>query len=83
MPVVAQLASLGLTQHTSLRVCMGSVHGDPLVAIEMIHSDQLAAEAYVRGAVVLFDLPSTRFSGKGTELVLGTCFVTPARIRRR
>ena len=48
----------------------------------MIHSDQLAAEAYVRGAVVLFDLPSTRFSGKGTELVLG-CFVTPAWIRRR
>ena len=61
---------------------VGLKYGDPLVAIEMIHSDQLAAEAYVRGAVVLFDPPSTRFSGKGTELVLG-CFVTPARIRRR
>ena len=48
----------------------------------MIHSDQLAAEAYVRGAVVL-NPPSTRFGGKGTELVLGTCFVTQARIRRR
>ena len=47
----------------------------------MIHSDQLAAEAYVRGAVVL-DPPSTHFGGKGTELVLG-CFVTLAWIRRR
>ena len=61
---------------------VGLKYGDPLVAIEMIHSDQLAAEAYVRGAVVL-NPPSTRFGGKGTELVLGTCFVTPARIRRR
>ena len=61
---------------------VGLKYGDLLVAIEMIHSDQLAAEAYVRGAVVL-DPPSTHFGGKGTELVLGTCFVTPARIRRR
>ena len=28
---------------------VGLKYGDPLVAIEMIHSDQLAAEAYVRG----------------------------------
>ena len=41
----------------------------------MIHSDdQLAAEAYVRGALIL-DPPSTRYSGDGTEPVLGL-FVT-------
>jgi ubiquitin/hemin uptake protein HemP len=52
----------------------GLRYGDPRVANEMIHSDQLAAEAYVRGALIL-DPPSTLYGGDGTEPVLG-CFVT-------
>jgi ubiquitin len=52
----------------------GLKYGDPRVANEMIHSDQLAAEAYVRGALIL-DPPSTLYGGDGTEPVLG-CFVT-------
>ena len=36
----------------------GLKYGDPRVANEMIHSNQLAAEAYVRGAMIL-NLPST------------------------
>jgi hypothetical protein len=46
----------------------------PAVAYEMIHSDQLAAEAYVRGAMFL-DPPSTLYGGDGTEPFLGL-FVT-------
>ncbi|KOO29883.1 hypothetical protein Ctob_015202 [Chrysochromulina tobinii] len=46
----------------------------PAVAYEMIHSDQLAAEAYVRGAMFI-DPPSTLYGGDGTEPVLGL-FVT-------
>ena len=38
----------------------GLKYGDPRVANEMIHSNQLAAEAYVRGAMIL-NLPSTRY----------------------
>ena len=52
----------------------GLKYGDPRVANEMIHSDQLAAEAYVRGAMIL-DPPSTLYGGDGTEPFLG-CFVT-------
>jgi len=52
----------------------GLKYGDPRVANEMIHSNQLAAEAYVRGAMIL-DPPSTLYGGDGTEPFLG-CFVT-------
>ena len=37
----------------------GLKYGDLRVANEMIHSNQLAAEAYVRGTMIL-NLPSTR-----------------------
>ena len=52
----------------------GLKYGDPCVAKEMIHSDQLAADAYCRGAIFL-DPPSTVYGGEGNEAFLG-CFVT-------
>ena len=52
----------------------GLKYGDPCRANEMIHSDQLAADAYCRGAIFL-DPPSTVYGGEGNEKFLG-CFVT-------
>ena len=55
----------------------GLKYGDPCVANEMIHSNQLAAEAYV----MILNLPSfavdalQAYGGDGTEPFLG-CFVT-------
>ena len=51
--------------------------GPDLAAVDWAgnrHADQLAAEAYVRGAMIL-DPPSTLYGGDGTEPFLG-CFVT-------
>ena len=52
----------------------GIKYGDPVVAFEMIHSNQMAAQAYLCGALFL-EPSSTLYGGNGTEPFWG-CFVS-------
>ena len=58
-------------QHAIARQLQSSLKvGDPRVANELVHSDQLAARAYFHRAKVL-DPPAASYGGEGPEQVLG------------